>query len=145
MGAMECNAVPDDFTNVETVGKDAIDCPSAKGIASAGKVALFVSLPGCGGHVLPTVIGLKKEFHNRVGFLIDYERLSFTDSVISQTWGGLVSGSEGFFCHSSNNFPGEVKGIVFVKPFNDGFDKPSEHSVHNRFRNTLDVYAAFLA
>ena len=62
---------------------------------------------------------------------------------VSEAGRGLISFLQRLFRHAPQNFAGQVDGIIFVGPFDNGFDQPAEHPFHDRLRNAFDLNPAF--
>ena len=105
---------------------------------------VFIAGPGDGSHIFPIIIRLENVFHDLIGLFIDHKSLSFSYGLVSKGRRGLIALPQSLLSHAADYFPGQIVGVVLVKPFDDGLDQPPEHPFHDRLRDTFDLHAAFL-
>lgn len=143
VGTLKAVAIPFHDTLIKMILQDPADAAALKGVAALRSPAPVIAAAGDSGHIGAGVVGPEDVLHDLVLRLIDGEGLAVADGAVPQTGGGLVSVAQGFFGHAPQNLSGEIVGIVFIKPLDDGLDQAAEHPFHDGFRYAFDLHAAF--
>ena len=129
MGTLESDAVPLHRTHVKPVAEDAVNGPPLKGISPSGAVSPPVAFSGDRGQVMAVVVISKDKFYYGILRLINDIGLSVPHSLVAEARRGLITVAESLFRHAPEHLSGQIDGVILIKPFNDGLNEPSKHSL----------------